>query len=115
MRVSLCLHVRGGGGTLQAEFGKDKLRDDKDALKKLFDTSKQKLRALTSKVETSTKVVEKDKAERAEMEIEARKIKLYNSFGKQVRPCLVSFLIPQASFAKQFLLGSPFHAFAKIS
>jgi hypothetical protein len=105
MRVSLCLHVRGGGGTLQAEFGKDKLRDDKDALKKLFDTSKQKLRALTSKVETSTKVVEKDKAERAEMEIEARKIKLYNSFGKQVR----------SSFAKQFLVSSPFHAFEKIS
>jgi len=69
---------------IQAEFGKDKLRDNKDALKKLYDTSKQKLRAMTSKVETSTKVVEKDKAERSEMEIEARKIKLYNSFGKQV-------------------------------
>jgi hypothetical protein len=41
---------------------------------------------MTSKVETSTKVVEKDKAERSEMEIEARKIKLYNSFGKQVNP-----------------------------
>ena len=71
---------------VQAEFGKDKLRDKKDALKKLYDTSKQKLRAMTSKVETSTKVVEKDKAERSEMEIEARKIKLYNSFGKQVNP-----------------------------
>jgi hypothetical protein len=70
----------------QAEHGKDKLRDIKDALKVVYEGKKKLLRAQQGKVDTSTRVCEKDKVERAEMEHEARKIKLYNSWGKPVTP-----------------------------
>jgi hypothetical protein len=69
-----------------AKYGKDKLRDDKDGLKKVFEEKKKFLRAQQGKVDSATRACEKDKIERAEMETEARKIKLYNGYGKQVTP-----------------------------
>jgi len=70
----------------QKEIGKDKLRDIKDALKVVYEQKKKLLRAQQTKVDNSIRVCEKDKIERAEMEHEARKIKLYNSWGKPVTP-----------------------------
>jgi hypothetical protein len=69
----------------QAEFGKDALREAKDGLKKVYDEAKKVLRAQQQKVDTSTKVCERDKIEKQEMEHEARRIKLYNGYGKPVR------------------------------